>query len=114
MRRSMKRLKTFKQIRPTEGPSTSDANAIPLESIGGKIHIHVTFSFAILFSYFVFGIVLIIFLFPFSRFACYICVYSFYRISFLGFVHILCYFVFGLLHRKKNTSYIIHLNETKK
>ncbi|XP_031619375.1 piezo-type mechanosensitive ion channel component isoform X7 [Contarinia nasturtii] len=34
MRRSMKRLKTFKQIRPTEGPSLSDPNAIPLESIG--------------------------------------------------------------------------------
>lgn len=35
MRRSMKRLKTFKHIRPTEGAST-DPNAIPLESIGGK------------------------------------------------------------------------------
>lgn len=34
MRRSMKRLKTFKQ-RSTEGTST-DPNAIPLEAIGGK------------------------------------------------------------------------------
>lgn len=31
----MKRLKTFKQMRPTEGTS-SDPNSIPLESIGGK------------------------------------------------------------------------------
>lgn len=38
MRRSMKRLKTFKQMRPTEGAS-NDPNSIPLESIGGK-HTH--------------------------------------------------------------------------
>lgn len=37
MRRSMKRLKTFKQVRPTEGTS-NDPNAIPLEDIGGKSH----------------------------------------------------------------------------
>lgn len=37
MRRSMKRLKTFKQVRPTEGTS-NDPNAIPLEAIGGKSH----------------------------------------------------------------------------
>ncbi|XP_031619369.1 piezo-type mechanosensitive ion channel component isoform X2 [Contarinia nasturtii] len=49
MRRSMKRLKTFKQIRPTEGPSLSDPNAIPLESIGEEetqatIGEHITFA----------------------------------------------------------------------
>lgn len=38
MRRSMKRLKTFKQSRSSEGP-TNEPNSIPLESIGGK---HVT------------------------------------------------------------------------
>lgn len=35
MRRSMKRLKTFKQIRRSEG-SSIDGNSIPLEDIGGK------------------------------------------------------------------------------
>lgn len=36
MRRSMKRLKTFKQPRTSDGAST-DPNVIPLEAIGGKI-----------------------------------------------------------------------------
>lgn len=35
MRRSMKKLKTFKQSRSTAETST-DPNAIPLEAIGGK------------------------------------------------------------------------------
>lgn len=48
MRRSMKRLKTFK--RPNEG-TTSDPNAIPLESIGGKI---IQFCFFLNFKHFSF------------------------------------------------------------
>lgn len=89
MRRSMKRLKTFK--RPNEGTS-SDPNAIPLEAIGGKApHTNsVTFSF---WNHFLFD--LFFFLFP------YYCMFPsqkkriviLYEFGFVSFVS-LCLLVF--------------------
>lgn len=99
MRRSMKRLKTFKQVRPTEGTS-SDPNSIPLESIGGKKYVFTHLN--ILYPCFipiVFGI-----LFPYW----FLCLFWFISfISFLPNLHVsivcrfLCLafiFLFGFSH----------------
>lgn len=93
MRRSMKRLKTFKQPRLSDGAS-SEPNTIPLESIGGKHIISISSQ----------SMHCPICLFPFINSIVFV---SFVSYSFINFI--INYFIFFACHHENHMRIVLFL-----